>query len=129
MLDISFSDLLDTARRKSDNAEYLTLLNFHTLLREPVSPARIAEHYNLCDADIELYLRDLEALELITRSHLGRISLREDAPFKVRRDGPLLPTCSDINRRFIAQTAAQRHGWLPLRLPLPADARGDCNPG
>lgn len=116
VLDISFSDLMDTARRKSDNAEYLeprieatfaeypALLNFYTLLREPLSPATIAEHYGLCDADIELYLRDLEALGLISRNHLGRVSLRDDAPFKVRREGPLLPAYSDINRRFVAQT-------------------------
>ncbi|MGB0867656.1 MAG: helix-turn-helix domain-containing protein [Granulosicoccaceae bacterium] len=116
VLDISFADLMDTAKRNSDSAAYLPpeveaafarypqLLNFYTLLREPQPPEAIAAHYGLTDADIELYLRDLEALALITRSPGGRVGVRDDAPFKVHRDGPLQAAYSALNQEFIALT-------------------------
>ncbi len=116
VLEISMVDLMDTAQRKNNCAEYLApeveaafaeypaLFYFYALLREPLSTAEISEYYQLSDADIILYCRDLERLGMINTGYQGRVTLLHDAPFKVHRDGALQAAYSAINAQFIQQT-------------------------
>ena len=116
VLDLSIADLMDTAKRASAEADYLPeeteeafvqhpdLLNYYTLLREPVSTDAIAAHYQLSPADTQLYCRDLERLGLLTLNNNGRVNLPTDTPFKVRIDGPLNKLYTKINTDFVAHT-------------------------
>lgn len=113
LLELSVADLMDTARRRSEEAQYLSeqveqcfaehpaLFYFYVLLREPLSPEAIAANYQLSAADTRLYCRDLERLELISLSPQGRVTVLSDGPYNVRQDGPLKALYESINVRFL----------------------------
>ena len=116
VLGLSVADLMDSAKRGRIDADYLpeeveqafvehpALLNYYTLLREPISQQDIATHYRISEADTLLYCRDLERLGLLKLNSKGRVILPTDSPFKVRIDGPLQTLYAKINTDFVAYT-------------------------
>ncbi len=100
-LDISVTDVIDKARRpRQDNntlpeaieeilANNPPLFQFLVLILDDVPISDIKQYYNLDQADIILYARDLEKLGLTEKEMNGQIRLKNNEPIKFRHRGPL----------------------------------------
>ncbi|MBL4784889.1 MAG: helix-turn-helix transcriptional regulator [Cohaesibacteraceae bacterium] len=144
VLGISATELLESATRADDVAETLpqsaekafaaspSLFHFFILLRDSVPVSQILDHYDLSEADIFLYGRDLEKLGLAEITNSGKIALASRAPVRFALGSPLHSVYRKINLDFVVQAlensdhdeAEGEETFLTLSLRmLPASSR------
>lgn len=119
-LDISITDAIDKARRPRQNNNTLPesveirlagnpdLFNFLVLILDDVPVSEIKQYYNLDQADIVLYARDLQNLGLIEQEIDGQIKLKNSEPVKFSHLGPLHRMIRQKNLDFLKDIMDRR---------------------
>ncbi|WP_261843013.1 helix-turn-helix domain-containing protein [Aliamphritea ceti] len=124
---VSVADLLKLAEQAPSEPATLPLETEQVLAEQPGLfsclilllsgfDARAIGHYNqLSSADVYLYMRKLEKLQLVRIGVNDSVHLVVNMPIRWRLDGPLHQTLVEVNQAFIAQTiSAQHQGDYPF---------------
>jgi len=83
-------------------ARHPSLLFVLLLLSEKFTPESIMQTHGLSEASMFLYLRDLEALGLVTLGNGLSVKLLLETPLQLDFAGPLQPIFEQTNRAFIS---------------------------
>ena len=115
VLGVSFADLLRLADQAPAEPLHLPeateqaladrpgLFSCLILLLSGFDARAIAAHNDLPAADVYLYLRELEKLQLIRLGVNDAVHMLISLPVRWRLDGPLHNILVDVNQRFIAE--------------------------
>ncbi len=120
-LGVSFSDLMRLADQAPAEPSELPFETEQALAEQPGLfsclvlllsgfDARAIAHYNqLSSADVYLYLRELEKLQLVRLGMKDSVHLLVNMPVRWRLDGPLHKTLVSVNQAFIGRAIGQEH--------------------
>jgi DNA-binding Xre family transcriptional regulator len=121
VLGIKLNDLIELASKTPAEPSQLpleteqalaadpSLTSFFMLLISELSPEAIAKESNLTEADVYLYLRELEKLELIRLGRNDSFHFTVNRPIRWRVDGPLHDLLVSINQQFIKEALCSHH--------------------
>ncbi len=114
-LDISATEVFDTAARLEDPLDVLSTANetrfakhpcvfyFFVLLKHGISSREIKAMYNLQDTDVFLYGQELEKMGLALVSIDHGVRLTSASAFKINPRGPLREIYRSMNTSFVDQ--------------------------
>lgn len=121
ILGINLNDLVELASKTPSEPSQLpletelalaadpSLTSFFMLLISELSTEAIAHESQLSEADVYLYLRELEKLELIRLGRNDSFHFTVPRPIRWRLDGPLHDLLIRINQQFITEAMSNHH--------------------
>ena len=120
-LGVGFADLVKLADQVPSEPAVLPLETEQVLAEQPGLfsclilllsgfDTRAIGHYNqLSAADVYLYMRELEKLQLVRIGANDSVHLVVNMPIRWRLDGPLHKTLVQVNQAFIAKAISEQH--------------------